>query len=221
MSKTKKLAVIAMLCAIAFLTVALVKIPVVPAPPLKYDPKDVIIVIGGFMFGPFAALSMAFIVPLIEMVTISESGIFGFLMNFISSAAFACTASVIYKFRRNIVGAVVGLISAWLITTTVMIAWNYLIIPLYLPFVTREAAAGMLIPIILPFNLLKGGLNASIALLAYKPIANALRMANVLPRAETSTGKKTVGKLNIGVMLGAAFALLTGILYLLAWRGII
>ena len=48
--QTKKLTVLAMLCAVAYVIVALVRIPVVMF--LKYEPKDVIIAFGGFLYGP-------------------------------------------------------------------------------------------------------------------------------------------------------------------------
>ena len=49
-SKTKKLTTISMLCALAYAAAAVGRIPLVLF--LKYDPKDVIIAIGGLLFGP-------------------------------------------------------------------------------------------------------------------------------------------------------------------------
>ena len=45
-AKTKKLTMVAMLCAVAYVVVVVVRIPVVLF--LKYEPKDVVITIGGF-----------------------------------------------------------------------------------------------------------------------------------------------------------------------------
>ena len=54
--KTKKLAAVAMLCAIAYVVMLVGRISIVPGLEfLKYDPKDVVVVIGGFAFGPLAA----------------------------------------------------------------------------------------------------------------------------------------------------------------------
>ena len=63
----------------------------------------------------------------------------------------------------------------------VMVAWNYIITPLYM-HVPRTVVAGMLLPTILPFNLVKGGLNAGITMLIYKPVTEALRRAGLLAR---------------------------------------
>ena len=90
--KMKKLTVLAMLSAIAYVAVALLRFPVVLF--LSYEPKDVVIAIGGFLYGPLAALGISLVVSFIEMLTISSTGWIGFVMNFLSSAAFAGTAAL-------------------------------------------------------------------------------------------------------------------------------
>lgn len=118
-SRTKKLTTVGMLCAFAYVAVAVGRIPIILF--LKYDPKDVVIVIGGLIFGPLTSLAMSAIVSVVEMVTISSTGIWGCVMNLLSSCSFACTAAF------------------------------------------------------LPFNLIKGGLNAGITFFIYKPVVTALR----------------------------------------------
>lgn len=88
-SKTKRLTTVGMLCAFAYVATVIGRIPLVLF--LKYDPKDIIIAISGLIFGPLTSFSVALIVSLVEMFTISENGILGFLMNVISSCSFACT----------------------------------------------------------------------------------------------------------------------------------
>lgn len=94
-SKTKRLVTTGVLCALAYAATTVGRVPLVLF--LKYDPKDIMIAIGGLIFGPFTSFSVALIVSLAEMVTISENGILGFLMNVISSCSFACTAAFVYK----------------------------------------------------------------------------------------------------------------------------
>lgn len=211
-SKTKLITTGAVLCAIAYVAVFLFRIPVFDF--LKYEPKDVIIVIGGFLLGPLAAFLISFVVSLIEMVTISDNGFIGFVMNVIASATFACTASVIYQKNRTLKGAVIGLFVAVLAMTGVMLLWNYLITPLYLN-VPREVVVGMMLPVLLPFNLLKGGLNMAIALLLYRPIVNALKRANLITHAKMKKG------LDKGVLILALFLLFTGIMLILVFQGVL
>lgn len=176
-SKTKRLTLIGMLCALAVLAVALIRIPVVLF--LKYEPKDVVIVLGGLMMGPLSAAVISVISSVIEMLTISDTGPWGLLMNVIASCAYACTAAVIYKKKRTANGAVAGLLCGTAAMAATMLLWNYLITPIYMG-TPREVVAGMLLPTFLPFNLVKGGLNTGITLLIYKPLITALRKARVL-----------------------------------------
>jgi riboflavin transporter FmnP len=214
MKKTnvKKLVLLAMLTAVAFLLVAVIRIPVVMF--LNYEPKDVVIAIGGFLLGPMASLVISFMVSLLEMVTISSTGPIGAVMNFLSTCSFACTAAVIYKRKRTLVGAVAGLAAGSVVMVGVMLLWNYLITPLYMTGTSRSDVAAMLIPIFLPFNALKAGFNTALTLLLYKPLVSALRKAGLVPKASSGSAKWGI------YLLGVAL-LATCILLLLVLRGII
>jgi len=214
---TKKMVTLALLSALAFLAVLVVRIPIIPSAPfLDYEPKDIILVIGGFLFGPLSALLMSVTVAFVEMITISRTGWIGFVMNVLSSAAFVCVAAAIYQKGRNLKGAVVGLVTGTVSMVLVMLLWNYFLTPLYMA-VGREDVAKMLVPIFLPFNLLKGGLNAAIAMLAYKPVVTALRQARLMPAPESASASK--GKVNIGVILLSCFVIASCVLFILVLQG--
>ena len=212
-SKTKKITTIAMLCAISYLLMVVVKVPVVLF--LKYEPKDVIITLGGLIWGPLTSLTVSIIVSVIEMVTVSETGILGCIMNIISSCSFACTAAAIYKKKRTLSGAVIGLAVGSVIMILVMLLWNYLITPIYMGY-PREAVAELLIPAFLPFNARKAGLNAGFTFLLYKPIVTALRKSGYISVSEQKSEKKPVGFLIL-----AAAIVVTCILVILSMNKII
>ena len=94
--------------------------------------------------------------------------------------------------------------------------WNYLIAPLYMGY-PREAVVELLIPAFLPFNLIKGGLNAAITMLLYKPVVTALRRSNLIP--DTSTAKKS--KANVGVILVSLLIVISCVLFILAFNGVL
>lgn len=213
-----------MLAAIAYIVMLLSHfIPVfsfIPATPfLKYDPKDVIIAIGGFLMGPMAALAVTVVVNAIEMVTISATGIIGFVMNTLSTAAFACTAAAIYKKNRTMKGAVLGLAAGVIAMTAVMLLWNYLITPLYMK-VGRDVIVSLLLPAFLPFNLIKAAANAALTLLIYKPVVRGLRRANLVPQSSSSGSAPKKG-VSTGVMIVALLLLVTCLLLVLAINGVI
>ena len=208
----KEMVLIAMLAAIAYVIVAFIRIPVVLF--LKYEPKDVIITIGGFLLGPLAAFITSLVVSLVEMVSISDTGPIGALMNLLSTCSFACTAALFYKKRHTLSGAIWGLALGSVVMVGAMLLWNWLITPLYMG-VARSAVEDMLIPMFLPFNLLKAGLNSALVLVLYKPLVTALRKANLAPSKvqSTSTGNKT------GVLILGLILLVTCILLLLVFQG--
>lgn len=212
-SKTKIITITAMLCALAYTAVVVARIPVVLF--LSYEPKDVVITLGGLIWGPLTSIVISIIVSALEMVTISETGILGCIMNIISSCAFACTASTIYRKKRTLTGAVIGLTFGVVTMVTVMIAWNYLITPIYMGY-PREAIAKLLLPAFLPFNFLKGGLNATITFLLYKPMISALRKTGYVSVSETPVGKKPRG---LWILAGLIAAIC--ILFIMSMNGLL
>lgn len=212
--KTRKLTTVAMLCAMSYAVMLIGRIPVVLF--LKYDPKDVIIAIGGFLFGPLTSFIISLVVSLVEMFTASETGIIGCIMNLISTCAFACTAAFIYKRKHTIKGAVIGLLTGCITMTAIMLLWNYLITPIYMG-VPRTEVVKLLIPAFLPFNLLKGILNLSITLLLYKPIVTALRKTGLVEESHSQTQKSK----KTGIILLSLLALVTCIFIILVWNGVI
>ncbi len=174
----------AMLSAIAF-ALTFISHYVMPAmipvaPFLKYDPKDIVLAIGGLIFGAVPAVLMSTVVSLIEMVTISETGWIGAAMNIIASCAFVLPAALIYRKKRSFSAAVAGLVSGTCAIIMVMLLWNYLLTPIYMGW-PRSSVAELLLPAFLPFNAVKGLLNMAATLLLYKPVTTALRAAHLMP----------------------------------------
>lgn len=209
--RTKKITAAAMLSAIAYVVMALGRIPVVLF--LSYDPKDIVITLGGLIWGPLTAFAVSVIVSVIEMVTVSDTGVIGCVMNIVSTCAFACTASVIYRKFRSLKGALAALGAACVAMTAVMLLWNYLVTPIYMGY-PREAVAQLLLPAFLPFNLLKSSLNAAFTFLLYKPVVTALRKSGCIEGAEQRGGGR-----HRGLLLLAAAVIVTCVMLILVLNG--
>ena len=182
MNKTKKITTMGMLSASAYLFTLIGHfIPISFTDFLRYDPKDAIIVLAGLALGPLSAFIISLIVAFIELITISTTGIIGFIMNVISSSAFACVAAFVYKRSRTIKSAALGLVLSSITTVVLMLLWNYLITPLYMG-VPRTVIEAMLLPVFLPFNVIKCGLNSALVMIIYKPCVQAMRQIGLLPR---------------------------------------
>lgn len=215
---TKTLTMLALLAALAYVVMFLSKqIPVNVLGFLNFDLKDVIVCITGFLFGPLAAAGVSLVVSFVEMITISSTGPWGLVMNVLSTCSFACTAAWFYQRRRTMKNAILGLVIGVLLMTALMLLWNYLITPIYMK-APREYIATLLVPTFLPFNLIKGGINATLTILLYKPVVTALRKAKLV---KPSTGTNAGGKKKTGILIVTAVLLVTFILLALVLAKVI
>lgn len=186
----KKIATAALFAALAY--VAMFVTSWIKVGFLTFDAKDTIITLAGLLFGPVYALSISLTVAVLELITVGDTGFYGFFMNLLSSAAFSTVCALIYKYKKNIKGAIIGLITSVLSMTAIMLLFNLFITPLYMN-VPRQVVASMIPTLFLPFNLTKGLLNAALVLILYKPISQALKAAKILPtRPQTVTDEEAL-----------------------------
>ena len=187
--KIKRMSVTAMFCALAFV-LTYIKVPVMF---LSLEVKDAAIVLSTLLFGPLSGLFIAVVVPFLELITHSTTGVYGFIMNLLSSVTFSMVTGLIYKYRKSFYGAIVGLISGVMAVTAVMMLANLLITPYYM-HVSVDVVANMIPTVLLPFNFVKATLNGAIVLLLYKPLSTVLKRAGFLAASPVKTeeqGKKS------------------------------
>ena len=163
---------LAMLAALAIVLVALIHFPLVPAAPfLEYDPADIPIFIGTFLFGPAAGLALTAVVCVIQGVTVSAaSGPIGIIMHFLATGTFVLLEGNLYRAHRTRKAALLGLAAGTLAMTAVMCVCNLVFTPLFMGSPVGEVVK-LLLPAIIPFNLAKAAINSVITYLVYKPIS--------------------------------------------------
>lgn len=211
---TKKISVIAMLSAMAMIVSMLFYIPIVPAVSfLKYEAKDVLVTICGFIYGPGAALFSSSITAVLEMF-IRGGNIIDVIMDIVSTGAFACLAAYIYKKHRTQEGALVGLLAGSIAMVVLMMVWNYIVTPIYYQM-PREAVVALMLPGFLPFNAIKAALNTVLIMVLYKPIVRILRSTSLLEKSDKET------KVTTGYIMLIIFLLVTIGLVLLSLKGMI
>lgn len=176
----------AMLSAIAVVLVYLIHFPLLPAAAfLEYDPADVPIFFVALVFGPWWALGMTAVVSLIQGLTVSAaSGVTGIIMHFVATGSFAVIAGFISGSYRNsttpsmikqpsLTKAIVAFSIGVLTMTSLMAGMNLIFTPLFMG-TPLKTVLQMLIPVIIPFNLLKSIINAIIAFLLYAALRKPL-----------------------------------------------
>lgn len=154
---------------------------------LTFDAKDAVVGIAAMILGPGAGAVISLLVATIEQITIGDTGFWGWLMDFASTATFSVVAGYIYSKRKNVSGVAISLTSAVIATVTVMILCNLLITPIYMKVEIKQVI-DLLPTLLLPFNLTKAVLNAGVVLALYKPLITALRAAKLLPQPEDPEG---------------------------------
>ena len=210
----KKICGIGVFAALAYITTFICKLIPNVAGFLSIDAKDAVIAIASFVYGPLAAPIIALIVAFVEFITISTTGIWGLVMNFVSSATFSLVVSLIYKYRKTFNGAIVGFAVTTVITTAMMVVLNPIIVPLY-SGAPREVVVSMIPTILLPFNFAKTLMNSAIAMLLYKPIINAMRASRLVKRSEHKTefNKSSI----LTLIVGGVSLLLAVVILLIIW----
>lgn len=212
---TKTAVGIAVFSALAFVVSLLIRVPVQF---LTFDAKDAVITIAAFIYGPITAPIISFFAAFIELVTISDTGWYGFLMNFVSSATYSLVASLIYNKFRSLNGALVGIYSAVIITTGAMLGLNILITPIYMRDflgvpMSSDGVIDMIPTILLPFNFAKTLMNSAVVMLLYKPVILALRRVGLVPKQkETKFSRSTAIIIAAGVISLAAAAIIFAVL---------
>lgn len=216
--RVKALAAMAMLTALAVAADIFLRIPNIGGF-LTYEPKDVILTIGAFIFGPIPGLIMSLAVCFVEMVTVSTTGPIGLLMNFLASGVFVGVSSVIYHRKKTISRAIIGLVAASVSMIAVMLLWNYIMTPIFMG-VPREAVLDLFVPLLIPFNAIKAALNSAVVLLLYKGVVTALRKSKLIPQRESNDGENK--KVNtIILVIVSAVAVVTLLMVLLIFAKII
>ena len=168
---TRRIAMYALFVALAMAT-SFISFPILPNPAfsfLKYDPSGIVCLIAGFAYGPAAAA----IVSVLGFVPHVFMDPWGTLMAVLVALTLSVPAALIYRHVHTRKGAVIGLVVGALLALVAAIAGNLVITPIYTGWPVSEVAA-IIVPALLPFNLIKFVIHGVVTFLVYKPISNLL-----------------------------------------------
>lgn len=168
---TRQLVTMALMCAIAAL-LSFIQLPLIPGVTfLTYDPSLMPAMVCGFAFGPGAGIAVGAIAAIIHGLILGEW--VGSLMNIVATLCFVWPAAAIYRRKRTFKSGVIGLIVGVLAATAGAVVSN-LTIGVAFWYGSVDVILPMLLPAILPFNLMKGIVNAVLTLIVYKAVSNLI-----------------------------------------------
>lgn len=155
---TLRLTLMAMLAAMA-VVVGLWKFPILPtASYLEFDFADVLIHLCTLMFGTLPGLCVLLVVSLIQAFLLGGNGWVGLVMHFVASGAVVVIIGTVCAKKQTIGRLCAALAIGTLAQTLIMIPMNYIFTPILFGVDTQMVTA-MLLPAIIPFNLIKAGIN--------------------------------------------------------------
>ncbi len=160
MNRTNYLVGTSLLAAISLVLELYIHFPVLPqASFLLYSPGDLPVIVAALLLGPASGLACAFIKATLFVVLTGQGGPWGAVMHFVASGGMVAVIGWLhFRFGKTYLSLVGGLVTRVL----VMIPMNLLITPIYtgLPM---SVVAGMIIPVVIPFNIIHAGLNLTLA----------------------------------------------------------
>lgn len=168
----RRLTQVAILGALAFLFFQFLEVPRgLFAPFLKYDPGDIPALIATFALGPAAGITVEIIKGMLTtLFAFKEHGPFGVLMNTLSGVALVGTAGAYYVVEHTKAGAIKSLLLGVVSMTATMIVANVILTPVFFTGFSRTQVVALILPALLPFNLLKGAVTSLITYLVYKRV---------------------------------------------------
>lgn len=177
---TKQLVVMALMCALALL-LSFIEFPIFPSASfLKLDVSLVPSTVVGFAYGAGPGLVVG-LACAVAHAAITGNWV-GCLMSCIVAIVYIVPAALIYARMHTLKGGIIGLVVATVCLIVGIIIANLVIDPLFygMPF---EAVAALVVPAILPFNVIKGVLVSVLVMLVYKAISNLITPAKKQTKA--------------------------------------
>lgn len=172
-NKTSKMIKISLLAAIAVVLMYF-EFPVIPMFPwLKIDLSDIPALMGGFAFGPVAGIVIELLKNILHvLVKGTSSGLVGELANFLIGIALVVPASVIYRRKKTIASAIIGMIVGVLVLEVAGILANvYILLPLYGMKMVGEELTKYIVAGLVPFNGIKGLMVCVASFISYLALA--------------------------------------------------
>ena len=187
--RTHKIAVTAMLSAVATILMALdFPIPFLIPTFVKMDFSELPALLAAFSLGPVSGAVVCLVKNLVNLTMSSTNGV-GELCNFLMGICFVIPAGLIYRHKKTRAGALIGALAGAVVMALCSVPVNYFIsYPFYTVFMPLDVIIAMyqeLIPSVdglmaclvifnAPFTLLKGLLDIALAFLIYKPLSPLL-----------------------------------------------
>ena len=163
----------AIMSALGVIFMIFVRFPLIPQVSyLIYDLGDIPAMIAGLLAGPIHGLLTLLVICLLQLFTANSSGFWGLLMHFVSSGALVLVPALLWKWKKDNRVLIVSLFLATIVLVGIMIPFNLLVTPIF-SGVPVEQVWEMILPVLIPFNALKGAISGVITFILFNALLRA------------------------------------------------
>lgn len=150
-----------------------VHFPILPtAQFLLYSPGDLPIIVAAVVVGPMAGAAAAFINAALFVVLTGEGGPWGAFMHFVASGGMAMVIGYLWRKSNKLH---LSMLAGILTRVALMIPLNLIVTPLYTG-APRAVVMKMIVPVIIPFNLIHAGINTVLSYALVKGLPQDLTL---------------------------------------------
>ena len=191
-ANVRKMTMTAMLAAVATVLMFFsFSVPLMPSF-IKLDFSELPALIAAFAFGPVSGVTVCLVKNLVNVLFTTTGGV-GELSNFVLGASFVFTAGLVYRYKKNRIGALTGSVIGAAVMAIISVFSNYYVVyPVYTAFMPMETILGMyrainpgvetlwdaLLRFNMPFTFIKGMCSTAMAFVIYKPLSPILKGLN-------------------------------------------
>ena len=164
-----RIAKLALLTALAYV-VTFLEFPIFPAAPfLQLDFSNVFVLLGGFLYGPLAAVIISLLKECLSLLD-SGTNFVGEIANFLINFAFYIVPTVVYRYKKGLKWVIPMLVIGTILQVAASLPVNrYINFPLFMGDGAASFAA--LWWYIILFNLIKGAAVSLVTILLYKRVS--------------------------------------------------
>jgi len=151
-----------------------VHFPILSAAPfLLYSPGDLPIIVASVVVGPIAGAAAAFVNATLFVVFTGQGGPWGAFMHFVASGGMAMVIGCLAK-KTGMLHF--SMLAGILTRVALMVPLNMVVTPIYTG-APRAVVMKMIVPVIVPFNLIHAGINTVVSYAVLKGLPRRVTAA--------------------------------------------
>ena len=136
---------------------------------MKYDPSGIVSLLATILYGSWIGVAVAVTSWIPHLVTDP----LGAFMNIMATVSLILVVGTVYRRKPCLMHAVLGCAAGVVVSSAVSICLNFVVTPLYMG-ATYEQVASLVLPALLPFNVVKALANSVVAIVSYRKLASLL-----------------------------------------------